>query len=320
MILSIASIIAGFMLLVWGADRFVVGSAATAKNLGVSPLVIGLTIVGFGTSAPEIMVAAVAAWQGNPGLAIGNAIGSNIANIALILGITAIVVPLHVRSETLKREFPVLLAITLFAMLLLIDLYLSRWDGALLLLGLVTMLYWLIGIAKQPRAGDPIAGEYAEELSGQLKMGQALMWCGVGLAILLIGSRLLVWGAVNVATALGVSDLIIGLTIVAIGTSLPELATSIVSALKREHDIAIGNIIGSNMYNLLAVLSIPGLLHPIALDEAVLMRDSLTMVGLTLALFAMAYGFSQDGRINRFEGAILLGAFIVYQSVLFNAA
>ena len=317
MLIDIGAILIGFVLLVWGADRFIMGAASLARNLGISPLIIGLTIVGFGTSAPEILVSAVAAWQGNPGLSVGNAIGSNIANIALILGITALIMPLRVHSNILRREFPILLAITLFTLILMLDMELGRLDGVLLLTGLAVMLYWMVSIARRPSEKDPIKAEIDAELPDQMSTRKAMMWLGIGLVILLISSRLLVWGAVNIAQDLGVSDLVIGLTIVAIGTSLPELAAAIISALKKEHDIAIGNIIGSNMYNLLAVLSMPALISPFTLERVVLTRDFPIMMGLTLALFAMAYGFKTDGRINRFEGLLLFGSFIAYQLYLY---
>jgi cation:H+ antiporter len=320
MLLDIAAILAGFLLLVWGADRFVTGSAATARNLGVSPLVIGMTIVGFGTSAPEILVATMAALQGNPGLAIGNAIGSNIANVGLILGVTALLAPLTVRSETLRREFPILMAVILFAQILLLDHHLGLLDGLLLISGLVVMLYWMVSLAMRSRVSDPIGAEYDQEIPEHMPPRKAMGLLALGLIVLLVSSRLLVWGATNIAVELGVSDLIIGLTIVAIGTSLPELAASVVSAVKKEHDIAIGNILGSNMYNLLAVLGLPGIINPSIVDDVVLTRDYPVMTVLTLALFAMAYGIKGPGRINRYEGGTLLLAFVIYQSLLYLSA
>jgi len=314
---NFAAIIAGFALLVWGADRFVTGASAMARNLGISPLIIGLTIVGFGTSAPEMLVSAVASYLGNPGLAIGNAIGSNITNIALILGVTAIITPLNVHSDTLRREFPVLMAIMLFALLLASDGVLSRLDGVLLLGGLMVMLYWIVSLGLRSRRSDPMGDEYAGEIPATMSMGRATFWLLLGLGVLLGSSRLLVWGAVNVAHALGVSDLVIGLTVVAIGTSLPELAASVISSLRKEHDIAIGNVIGSNMFNLLAVLGLPAVIRPGPFDPAVLSRDFPVMIGLTVALFAMAYGFRGPGRINRIEGTILVLAFFAYQVLLY---
>ena len=317
MLLDIAAIIAGFALLVWGADRFVTGASSIARNLGISPLLIGLTIVGLGTSAPEIMVSSMASFQGNAGLAIGNAIGSNIANIGLILGITALVIPLNVRSQTLQREYPMLLAVCLITLLLMLDGTLGRIDGLVLLVGLVTILFGMARIAMRSMASDPMESEFQAELPERMSSQRATAYFIGGLALLLISSKILVWGAVNIATAFGISDLIIGLTIIALGTSLPELAASIASAIKKEHDIAIGNIIGSNMYNLLAVLAVPGLVAPGQFDPIILSRDMPMMLGLTLALYVMGYGFGGQGKINRFEGALLIIAFIGYQTMLF---
>lgn len=318
MLLDIAAIIAGFVLLVWGADRFVSGASSIASNLGLPPMIIGLTIVGLGTSAPEILVSGMAAVQGNPGLAIGNSIGSNIANIGLILGVTALISPLVVRSETLRREYPVLLAVSLGTLLLLMDGELGRLDGVILLAGLVALLYAMVRISLGSRASDPMTAEILAEMPETVSTGRAVFNFSLGLALLLFSSRILVWGAVNIATEFGVSDLVIGLTIVALGTSLPELAASVASALKKEHDIAIGNVLGSNMYNLLAVLAVPGLLAPGGFDPQVLSRDMVMMIGLTLALFIMGYGFGGSGRINRVEGLLLLLAFLSYQAVLFS--
>jgi len=317
---SVLAVVAGFALLVWGADRFVTGAAATARNLGVSPIIIGLTIVGFGTSAPEMLVSAMAAWAGNPGIAVGNALGSNITNIGLVLGITALLTPLTVRSETLRREFPILFAIMLVTLLLMLDGELSRWDGIILLAGFGLMVYWMVGLGMRERASDPLAAEFAAEIPCDMTTGRALFWVAVGLATLLLSSRLLVWGAVNIAHAFGVPDLIIGLTIVAIGTSLPELAASVMGALKGEHDIAIGNVLGSNMFNLLAVLGLPGLISPLANPDGVLERDFPIMAGFTVALFAMAYGFRNPGRLTRVKGGALLLAFIGYLGLLFQAS
>ncbi|MBE9516249.1 MAG: calcium/sodium antiporter [Proteobacteria bacterium] len=318
--ISYAAVLVGFILLVWTADRFVMGSSAIADNLGISPLIIGLTIVAFGTSAPEIFVAAVASWQGSPALAVGNALGSNIANIGLVLGITAIVTPLAVRSETLKREFPVLFAVMLLLLMLILDGSLGLIDGLVLLAALSLMLYWIVNIGLRSRRTDPIASEYEAELPEHMPMSKALFWFFIGLIGLMFSSRLLVWGAVNIAQSLGVSDLLIGLTIVAVGTSLPELAASVISALKNEHDIAIGNILGSNMYNLLAVMAMPALLEPAALPDQVLSRDFPVMIGLTVALFAMAYGFRGPGRLSRLEGFGLLAAFFAYQAAIVTSA
>ncbi len=315
LLLPVAAVVGGFAILVWGADRFVIGAAATARNLGVSPLIIGLTIVGIGTSAPEILVSAMAAWQGNPALGVGNALGSNITNIGLVLGATALITPLAVRSETLRREYPLMFAIMLFSLVLLMDGEMSRLDGALLICGLVAMVIWMVRLGLR-RDHDPMEDEYAQEIP-RLATGPALAWLLLGLVLLLGSSRMLVWGAVDIAHAFGISDLVIGLTIVAVGTSLPELAASVMSALRGEPDIAIGNVIGSNMFNLLAVLGLPGLIHPTVLSPAVLDRDYVFMIGLSIALFAMAYGFRGPGRVTRIEGALLLGGYATYLYVLY---
>ncbi len=316
--LSTLAIFAGFALLVWGADRFVIGASATARNLGVSPLIIGLTIVGFGTSAPEMLVSAIAAASGNPNMGVGNALGSNITNIGLVLGITALVTPLAVRSETLKREFPILFAIMLLALLLLLDSKMDRLDGIILLCGMGVMIYWMVSLGlRERKQGDPMESEYIDEIPAHMPMAKAIFWLVLGMAVLLGSSRMLVWGSVNIAQWFGISDLIIGLTIVAIGTSLPELAASVMSALKGEHDIAVGNVLGSNMFNLLAVLGMPGLIMPAATPPELLSRDFPAMIGLSIALFAMGYGFLRPGHITRAEGGLLLGGYIVYMGLLY---
>lgn len=313
----ITAILAGFALLIWGADRFVIGAAATAYRLGVSSLLIGLTVVGFGTSAPEIMVSISAAAGGAPELAAGNALGSNIANIGLILGLTALIKPLLVRSQTLRRELPMLLAITLLALMPFLDSYLSRFEGIALVGGLVLMLFWLVHLETTSDGSDEMVAEADAEIRHDLTLKKAVFILFVGLIVLLVGSQLLVWGATGIAKTLGISDLVIGLTVVAIGTSLPELAASLAAVFKNEHDLAIGNVIGSNMYNLLAVLGIAGIIQPTALDTSVIERDFPVMVGLTVLLFAMAYGWREGGqRINRMEGAALLSIFVVYQTYI----
>jgi len=319
LLLPSLAIIGGFVLLVWGAERFVVGASATACNLGVSPLIIGLTIVAFGTSAPEMIVSAVASWEGNTGLAFGNAIGSNITNISLVLGVTALIVPLQVHSDTLRRELPILLLIMFFSLSLILDGDMNRGDGLLLLLGLGMMIYWLVGLGLRSRGADPMVGEFEHEIPERMPVSRAMLWLLLGMVVLFISSRILVWGSVSIAQTLGVSDLVIGLTIIAIGTSLPELAASVMSALKDEPDIAIGNVIGSNMFNLLGVMAMPGLLAPGAISDGVLARDYPWMLALTLALFVMAYGFRGPGRISRAEGGLLLLAYVLYLYVLYEA-
>ena len=315
---SIMAIIIGFGLLVWGAERFVHGAAAMAKNFGISPLIIGLTIVGIGTSAPEILISIIAAYQGNPALAVGNALGSNITNIALVLGITAIVMPLTVNSKTLRREYPIMFFIMIVALILVLDKHLGQLDGIILISGLFAMLYWMIQQGRKEKT-DPMEQEYDQEIP-KISNSKAFLWFAIGLILLVASSRGLVWGSVNIAKAAGISDLVIGLTIVAIGTSLPELAASIMSALKKEHDIAIGNIIGSNMFNMLVVFGIPGLVSPHNIDGAILERDFPFMIGLSIVLFLTAYGFKGQGRINRFEGGLLLSGYAAYMVVLYYTA
>lgn len=316
MSLAFAAIVVGLIFLVWSADKFIEGAAVTAKHFGMSPLLIGMVIVGFGTSAPEMVVSALASMQGNPGIALGNAYGSNITNIALILGLTAVISPILVHSQVLRKEMPVLIAITALAAFQLADGQLSRMD-AIVLMGVFFMLMgWSVyqgTTGKDDTLGNEMQGE-VDAYSMPLK--KAIFWLIVGLVVLVLSSRLLVWGAVDIAVALGVSDLIIGLTIVAIGTSLPELASSLMAIKKGEHDMAIGNVIGSNMFNTLTVVGIAGLISPMAVDPEVLRRDVAVMAGLTILLFIFAYGFRGPGRINRIEGGVLLTAFVAYTTYL----
>ena len=319
MLIDSLAILGGFILLVWSADRFICGAAATARNFDVPPLIIGLTIVGFGTSAPEMMVAGFASYNGSPAMAIGNALGSNITNITLVLGVAALISPMNIHSRIIKKELPILLFASLLALGLLSDMDLSRIDGVILLTLLCVLMWWITSEGIRNHSNDSLADEYTEELSEDMPTSHALFWLIAGLILLTVSSKLLVWGAVNVATHYGVSELIIGLTIIAIGTSLPELAASISGALKNEHDIAIGNVVGSNLFNTLGVLAIPGLIHPSTLADGVLQRDMPITLGLTVVLFIMAYGFRERGRINRFDGGLLLSAFIAYQILLFSS-
>lgn len=315
--LSVLAVIAGLVFLVWSADRFIFGAAQTAIHFKVPPILIGLTIVSIGTSAPEALVSLSAALQGNPGLAIGNVYGSNIANIALVLGVTALVTPLAVRSATLRRELPILLIINLGVIALMFDGSLEPLDGILLLIAMFVVMYILIRFSRAAGADDPIKTEFDEELKDQSSTGKALMWLVIGLIILVASAKLLVWGAVNIAQAMGVSDLIIGLSIVAIGTSLPELAASVTGALKGEHDLAIGNIVGSNIFNFLLVLAMPALFAPGPFAPEVLSRDAMVTLALTVALFLMAMGVRKAGYIMRWEGAILFLSFIAYMVFIY---
>jgi len=316
MILFCLAIVAGFLMLAWGADRFVDGASAMARALGVSPLIVGLTIVSLGTSSPEIVVAIMASADGSPGLAIGNALGSNIANIGLVLGLTALIVPVAVRSQLLKREIPVLILVMLLALVLMLDGELGRMDGILLLAGLGLVFCWLIVLGLRGRQ-DSLQAEYADTIPVSQSMRVSAMWFVAGLVLLLVGSRLVVWGSVQVAHVFGISDLVIGLTIVAVGTSLPELMASVVSVWKNEPDIAIGNVVGSNMVNILAVLSLPALIHPSAIEPHILSRDMPVMFLFTLALLLMARG---SGSVSRIEGALLLTGFGAYMFLLYVQA
>ncbi len=313
MLYPILALLAGLALLVWSADHFVNGAAATARNFGMSPLLIGLTIVAFGTSAPEILVSIMATISDSGDLAVGNALGSNIANVAMVLGITALIAPLPVKSGVIRQEIPVMIAVTILAGILLFDLRLAMIDSVLLFIALFASLYMFRRF--QRNAGDDSVAEEAEEIP-KMTTAKAMLTLFVGLGVLIISSRMLVWGATEIATALGVSDLVIGLTIVAIGTSLPELAASVASALKNHHDIAIGAVVGSNIFNLAAVMAIPGLAAPIELDSLVLNRDYAIMLAFTLLLAVFAL-LQRPRTINRFQGGILAAGYAGYLALLY---
>lgn len=318
LLFSIAIVI-GLVILTLSADRFVAGASSLAQNFGVSPMIIGLTIIAFGTSAPEMLVSAMAAWQGNSGIAIGNAIGSNITNMTLVLGVAALMVPLSVHSQTLNREFPLMLVVMLAALALLWDGDLSRIDGVALLTGLVMLILWTIHLARTAPADDPLETDFIDELAETTSSSKTWWLLISGLVLLLISSHMLVWGAAGVAEIFGVSDLIIGLTIVAIGTSLPELAATIAAVRKNEHDMAVGGIVGSNLFNILGVLGIAGTIDPGGFDTAVLTRDFPLMIALAIALYLMARGLRNTGSgyIQRWAGGMLLTCFIAYQLWIF---
>lgn len=313
MLMPILAVIGGLALLVWSADRFIDGAAATARFAGMPPLLIGMVIIGFGTSAPEMVVSAFASLQGNPNLALGNGYGSNIANIALILGLTALLSPIAVHSQILRKELPLLTVFTLLAGYQLLDGQITRMEAGVLLIVFFAMMGWSVMQGIRQR-GDTLGSDMEHELESEpaMTLGKAVFWLLLGLVLLIVSSRVLVWGAVDIASALGVSDLVIGLTVVAIGTSLPELASSIIAVRKNEHDLALGNVIGSNMFNTLAVVGIAGSIHPMTFSPEVLTRDWVVMAGLTLSLFILGYGFKGKGRINRLEGSLLLGVFVAY--------
>mgnify|MGYP005815774363 CR=1 FL=1 len=315
-------VISGVSLLVWSADRFTDGAAAIARNFGISPLIVGLTIVAMGSSAPEVVVSINAALNGTPSLAIGNAIGSNIANVGMVLGIAAIVSPMQVKSATLKREIPVLFGVMILVFALMLDLNLSEFDSVILLSSLLAYLAWLTFTAIRSRnKKDLMLQEIIEELPDKMANWKAILWVIVGLILLNISSKLLVIGATNIAEGFGVSPFLIGVTIVAVGTSLPELAASITGVLKGEHELAIGNVIGSNIFNLLAVLGVPALITHVNIPRDVLMIDYAFMFGLTIAVCFMAWGYkNKPGEITRFEGSVLLAFFIGYQAYQFFIA
>ena len=319
LLLPALAIIIGFVLLIWSADKFVLGASNTARSFSISPLIVGVVIVGLGTSAPEMLVSAMAAADGNTGLSIGNAIGSNITNIGLMLGITAMLYPLQIHSKLLQREMPTLLVIIALSYFILWDMELSFANGLLLLTLMFLMLGFTIWEAKN-QPDDALSQEILEELPEQVSKGAAIKWLLIGILILIASSRILVWGAVEIAEYYQVSDLIIGLTIVAIGTSLPELAATITAARKKEYDLALGNIIGSNIFNILGVMALPGLIRPGTFDSAVLTRDYPMMLGLTIALliFSIAWRKGTTGVLARLEGGLLLIGYIGYMFWLYT--
>lgn len=321
MLLSVAAVVVGLILLVWAADRFILGAAGLARAAGISPLIVGMVIVGFGTSAPELAVSTLAALQGSSGIAIGNVVGSNIANVALILGVCALIKALNVKSGILRRELPMALAASVLLFVLLLDGSLDRLDGVVLGVGFVAFLVWSLRVARQD-GRDAFAREVAKEMPPPIATGAAALWIAVGLLALLGSSQLLVWGAVNLAQAAGVSDLVIGLTIVAVGTSLPELAASVAGLLKNEDDIALGNILGSNLFNILCILLAPAFIAPGPIpDPMLLWRDTPIMIGVALMLFASASGLrGHPLKIERIDGALLLSVYAGYTLILLATA
>lgn len=317
MLPALAAVVTGLALLVWSADRFVDGAVATSARLGLPPLLIGMLVMGFGTSAPELVVSAIAASDGNPGLALGNAYGSNIANIGLILGLVAVISPLMVNSSVVRRELPVLGIVTLLSALFMMGGVISRLEGVLLLLMLALFMgvSVIIGLKSSK---DPVASEAEVLVENTMSLRAGLVWTLIGLILLVISSRLLVWGAVEIAEGFGVSDLIIGLTVVAIGTSLPELASSISALRRKEHDMVLGNVVGSNLFNTLGVVGLAAVITPIEVGREVLLRDWSVMTSMTvlLVVFAIGWRAGRPGRINRFEGAVLLAMYAAYTSLM----
>jgi len=319
MVTSFVILILGFAALVWSADRFVYGAAALAKNFGVPTLIVGLTVVAMGSSAPEMMVSASAALANKTDTAVGNAVGSNITNILLVLGITALLRPLSVSSSTLKREIPLVLLVSIATWYIFSDNYFSFFEGAALLSGFVVFIGGLIFVSLRAKnQDDPFVSEACDEVPDNVPTKKAFFWLVVGMILLPVSSHFLVGSAVDIAKYFGLSDLVIGLTIIAIGTSLPELAASIAGVLKTEDDLALGNIVGSNIFNILAVLPLAGLINPSVIDTSVANRDVIIMIGATLALIAMSLNFRGQRRINRLEGGVLIVAFMIYQGYIFS--
>lgn len=312
-----AAIVMGLVLLTWSSDQFVDGASGVAQHFGISPLVIGLTIVAFSTSAPEMLVSAFSAWQGNNGIAIGNAVGSNIANMTLVLGAAALIMPLRVGPQTLHRDTPLLLIGMLFAIGLLWDDVLSRFDGILLMSAMILVICLTIYLARRESKNKAV--DISQDVSTEEKISGKVIWALIsGLIVLLVSAKLLVWGAVGIAQAFGVSDLVIGLTIVAVGTSLPELAASISAVKKGEHDMAVGNVIGSCLFNILAVLGIVGIVGPNPFDQAVIVRDYPLMIGLVIIFYLLTRRISGDQSftIQRWVGGGLLCLFFIYQAAI----
>ncbi|MDB2589954.1 calcium/sodium antiporter [Candidatus Thioglobus sp.] len=313
-LLPIIALLSGFALLIWSADEFTENGAKIANIFKVSPLVIGLLIFGFGTSAPEMLVSGLAAMNGNTGLSIGNAVGSNIFNIALVLGVSVIISPIEVKSNILRKEWVFLMVATLVAGLLLLDLRLDVFDGFILLALLFLFLGYTFRESKKSQNHE--FDEFAKKIDKSETVKTWVMLI-IGLIVLISSAKLVVWGGVEIAQAFGVSDLIIGLTVVALGTSLPELAVSIASVLKKQYEMVVGNVIGSNLFNTIAVLAIPGFIHPSDVAPEVMTRDYPVMLLLTILLFAVSYKFGKKHIINRFEGVLLVGVFGLYMWQLF---
>ncbi|MGK7295572.1 MAG: calcium/sodium antiporter [Candidatus Wenzhouxiangella sp. M2_3B_020] len=313
---ALVYLIVGFVLLVWSADRLVAGASALARNFGVSPLVVGVTIVGFGTSAPEMVVSALASLEGNPSLAVGNALGSNIANIGLILGLTGLVYPMSVERSTCTREVPLLAIVTAVTAALMLNGYLSRLDGIVLAGGLAVFIGVMVYRGKN-KSIDPSTQALMNEISAGMPVRRAAIWTIVGLLVLPVSAQILVNGAVGMARLMDVSEAVIGLTIVALGTSLPELAAAVASAIRKEDDLCIGNILGSNLFNLLGVLGIAALIHPMAIERILIVRDLPVMAATFVMLAAMAM-FA--GRVGRGSAALLLTTYVVYQVAVFYEA
>ncbi len=310
--LALFGAIVGFAALVWGADRFVLGSASGARHIGIPPRIVGLTVMAVGTSAPEMLVSGLAAGAGAGGMALGNALGSNITNLGLVLGATALVTPVVVQRRAFARDFPMLFGAVMIGALLLWDGELSRLDGVLLLVGLLVSLGWMVveGVKQTRIARQSLVPPEAPNLP----MGRSMFLLAAGLVTLLVGARLVVVCATAGAHHLGVSELVIGLTVVALGTSLPELASSVMCAVRGEEEMALGTVLGSNLFNLLAVMCLPGLIAPGPVDAQVMGRDYAVMAFLTVVPFVLALQKRSTGprRVARWHGFLLLSTYVGY--------
>jgi len=315
--LALVYLAVGFLLLVWSADRLVAGASALARNFGTSALVVGVTIVGFGTSAPEMVVSALASLEGNPSLAIGNALGSNIANIGLILGLTGLIYPMSVERSATRREIPMLAAVTVLTAILMLDGAFSRFDGVVLFGGLIAFLFAMLLRGRHSDSMDAATEALLSEIAEAMPTRTAVIWTVVGLVVLPLSAKILVDGAVGLASLMGVSEAVIGLTVVALGTSLPELAAAIASAVRKEDDLCIGNILGSNLFNLLGVLGIAALIHPMIIEPILIRRDLPVMAGMFVLLALMAVFF---GRVSRISAGVLLTSYVAYQVVVLAEA
>lgn len=308
-------LVAGLVLLTVGAESLVKGASRLAASVGIPPLIVGLTVVAFGTSAPELAVSTQAALVGNGGIAVGNVIGSNIFNILCVLGLSALVVPLVVSQQLVRLDVPLMIVASLIFLVFALDGTISRLDGLLLFAGIIAYTLFLIRQSRRQRSAAPPAELAAPAERGWRAWLRNLLLIGVGLALLVLGADWLVAAAVGIATSLGVSDLIIGLTIVAAGTSLPEAATSVMASFRGERDIAVGNLVGSNLLNLLAVMGVAALVAPapIPVPAQALVFDLPVMVAVAVATLPIFYtGY----RISRGEGAVFIGYYVAYTAYL----
>ncbi|OOR92474.1 calcium/sodium antiporter [Moraxella caviae] len=317
MILALIAIVIGIALLVYSADFFIDGASALAHKFGMPKFLIGMLVIGIGTSAPEIVVSVLSTINGAPGLALGNAYGSNIVNITLVLGATALISPLLIQKSLVRTDFLILLGVTALAIFQLIDGDVSRVDGVILLAVLAVFLVAQIWLAKRAKSqAQPLETDAADVPA--MPMGRALIKLIGGLVVLVASSRLVVWGAVEMAQLLGLSELVIGLTIVAVGTSLPELVSSIIAARKGEDEMALGNVIGSNIFNTLAVVGVASVIAPMSVAQQVISRDMWVMAAVTALLFVLClFALRGSQKIGRGAGGLLLTIFVGYTAWLF---